>query len=125
MTDTPFTVAVAQLASNPLDALASAHKAAAAIREAAARDARLVVFPEAFLGGYPKGARFGAPVGLRTPEGRDAFWDGRRLSEEWRGPGRVWLITGRPPQLSVVAGLADAELVAAGGGRRLYVNRVP
>jgi nitrilase len=73
MTDTPFTAAVAQLASDPLDALASARKAAAAIREAAAHGARLVVFPEAFLGGYPKGARFGAPVGLRTPEGREAF----------------------------------------------------
>ena len=73
MTDAPFTVAVAQLASNPLDACASARKGAAAIREAAANGARLVVFPEAFLGGYPKGAGFGAPVGLRTAAGRDAF----------------------------------------------------
>lgn len=69
----PFTAAVAQLAANPLDPRASAAKAAAAIRDAAARGARLLVFPEAFIGGYPKGARFGAPVGLRTPEGRDAF----------------------------------------------------
>ena len=71
------------------------------------------------------GRRSVLAFGATRPEGRDAFWDGRRLSEEWRGPGRVWLVTGRPPQLSVVAGLADAELVAAGGGRRLYVNRVP
>lgn len=69
----PFTAAVAQLASNPLEPLASAEKAAAAIREAAGRGARLIVFPEAFIGGYPKGARFGAPVGLRTLEGREAF----------------------------------------------------
>lgn len=69
----PFTAAVAQLAANPRDPYASAAKAAAAIREAAAQGARLLVFPEAFIGGYPKGARFGAPVGLRTPEGRDAF----------------------------------------------------
>jgi nitrilase len=69
----PFVVAVAQLASNPLDPMASAFKAAAAVREASARGARLVVFPEAFIGGYPKGAHFGAPVGLRTPQGRDAF----------------------------------------------------
>lgn len=73
MTSTPFTVAVAQLAADPLDAMASARKAAAAVRSAAAREARLVVFPEAFLGGYPKGASFGAPVGLRTSAGRDAF----------------------------------------------------
>ncbi len=66
-------VAVAQLASDPQSALNSAGKAAAAIREAGAQGARLIVFPEAFLGGYPKGASFGAPIGMRRPEGRDAF----------------------------------------------------
>lgn len=68
-----FTVAVAQIASDPLNALATAEKAAATLRQAAQRGARLVVFPEALLGGYPKGASFGAPVGLRKPEGRAAF----------------------------------------------------
>lgn len=34
---------------------------------------RLVVFPEAFIGGYPKGNHFGAPVGSRSDEGRDLF----------------------------------------------------
>ncbi|WP_246048228.1 hypothetical protein [Hankyongella ginsenosidimutans] len=29
----------------------------------------LAVFPEAFLGGYPKGVDFGARVGSRSPEG--------------------------------------------------------
>jgi len=33
----------------------------------------LVVMPEALLGGYPKGETFGAPVGYRRPEGREAF----------------------------------------------------
>lgn len=69
----PFTVAVAQIGSLPADPLATAHKAAASLREAAANGARLVVFPEALLGGYPKGASFGAPIGMRKPEGRDAF----------------------------------------------------
>ncbi len=40
---------------------------------AAHADARLVVFPEAFIGGYPKGLDFGARVGSRTPAGRDWF----------------------------------------------------
>ncbi|RID92027.1 carbon-nitrogen hydrolase family protein [Gemmobacter lutimaris] len=66
-------VAVAQLASDPLSALNAAEKAAAAIREAAGHGARLIVFPEAYLGGYPKGASFGAPIGMRKPEGRAAF----------------------------------------------------
>ena len=45
---------------------------------AQASGSRLVVFPEAFVGGYPKGLDFGARVGSRTPEGRDDFrryWD--------------------------------------------------
>jgi nitrilase len=53
--------------------MASARNAADLIRDAAAKDARLIVFPEALLGGYPKGASFGAPVGLRRPEGREAY----------------------------------------------------
>src|SRR3546814_13575245 len=43
------------------------------MREAAAAGARLAVFPEVLIGGYPKGASFGTPVGMRKPEGRDAF----------------------------------------------------
>jgi len=68
-----FTVAVAQIASLPNDPLATAEKAAATLRDAATHGAKLVVFPEALLGGYPKGASFGAPIGMRKPEGRAAF----------------------------------------------------
>jgi len=68
-----FKVAVAQIASLPDDSLATAEKAAATLREAAGQGARLVVFPEALIGGYPKGASFGAPIGMRKPEGREAF----------------------------------------------------
>ncbi len=43
--------------------------------EQSIRDAALdvLVFPEALLGGYPKGADFGARVGYRTAPGREAF----------------------------------------------------
>jgi len=40
---------------------------------AAAQGARLVVFPEAFVSGYPRGLDFGVRVGSRTPEGRELF----------------------------------------------------
>lgn len=70
---TRYQAAVAQAASLPQNPEASAEKAARLIHEAAGQGARLIVFPEAFLGGYPKGASFGAPVGMRKPEGREAF----------------------------------------------------
>jgi nitrilase len=38
-------------------------------------EARLVVLPEAILGGYPKGEIFGTRLGFRLPEGRTAFAD--------------------------------------------------
>ena len=42
-------------------------------RQAAAAGAKLLVLPEALVGGYPKGLTFGATVGNRTDEGRDQF----------------------------------------------------
>jgi nitrilase len=41
--------------------------------QAAAQGAGIVVFPEAFVGGYPKGLDFGARLGMRSPEGREDF----------------------------------------------------
>lgn len=73
MSDKLFSAAVVQIASIPHDAMATAHKAAEYLREAASKGAKIVVFPEALIGGYPKGASFGAPIGMRKPEGREAF----------------------------------------------------
>ena len=64
-------VAVVQAGSILFDTDATLAKAERLLAEAAG--SRLVVFPEAFIGGYPKGADFGARVGSRTPEGRKEF----------------------------------------------------
>src|ERR1700677_3202110 len=69
----PFIASVAQLASVPFDPMASAEKAANHIARAGRDGAKLLVFPEAYLGFYPKGASFGAVVGQRSREGRAAF----------------------------------------------------
>lgn len=53
------------------DAEAATAKAERLLAETAG--ANLIVFPEAFIGGYPKGHDFGARVGSRTPEGRKTF----------------------------------------------------
>jgi nitrilase len=42
-------------------------------QDAAGNGAQIIVFPEAFIGGYPKGLDFGARLGSRSMEGRDDF----------------------------------------------------
>ncbi len=64
---------VIQDAPVAFDLGASLEKALALLEGAAAQGAQLVVFPEAFLGGYPKGVDFGARVGSRSDEGRRLF----------------------------------------------------
>ena len=64
------TIAALQIGSHPEGSAATLDRVlgyASSIRNAGAK---LVVMPEALLGGYPKGADFGARVGYRTPEGR-------------------------------------------------------
>lgn len=68
-----FKAAVIQASSIPFEPMKSAEKAAQLVREAAREGATLTVFPEAFLGGYPKGASFGTLVGKRTDLGRELF----------------------------------------------------
>src|SRR3954468_24362581 len=96
-------VAVIQAGSILFDTDASIAKAERLLGEAAG--ARLVVFPEAFIGGYPKGQDFGARVGSRTPEGRKLFrryYEGavdvpgpatERLGEAARAA-EAWLVIG-------------------------------
>lgn len=48
--------------------------------------AELVVFPEAFIGGYPKGVTFGATVGQRHGAGRALFARYRATAIEVPGP---------------------------------------
>jgi nitrilase len=41
--------------------------------QCAQKDIKLAVFPEAFIGGYPKALTFGASLGIRTDAGRKLF----------------------------------------------------
>jgi nitrilase len=65
--------AVVQAAPVLFDTPKTMVKLAGLAREAADKGAELVVFPEAFVGGYPKGIDFGARLGMRSPEGREDF----------------------------------------------------
>jgi nitrilase len=68
-----LTVAVVQAGSFVFDTGRTLDRAATFCEEAADSKAQLIVFPEAFLGGYPKGTDFGTRVGSRSAEGRDDF----------------------------------------------------
>ncbi len=68
-----LTAAVAQTATVLLDTPATVERALGLMADASRSGAQLLVFPEAFIGGYPKGADFHIYLGARTPEGRAEF----------------------------------------------------
>ena len=74
----PVRAAVVQSCSVVFDREATIEKVARLTRDAKAKGAELVVFPEAFVSAYPKGLDFGAAIGSRTAAGRDDF---RRYSD--------------------------------------------
>ena len=73
MNETSVKVAVIQAASIPFDAEGGVDKAIHLIQDAAGTGAKVVLFPEAFITGYPKGLNFGAVVGARDAPGREEF----------------------------------------------------
>jgi nitrilase len=66
-------VAVVQAASVAFDSKKTLAKALDLTHDAAKRGAQLVLFPEAFISGYPRGLDFGAVVGARSDAGREDF----------------------------------------------------
>lgn len=109
------TAAVIQAASVPFNSEASTDKTVSLMAEAAANGATLSVFPEAFIGSYPKGSSFGAPIGFRTSRGRTEY---QRYSEgaiEIDGP-EVARLVEASRELSVFAVIGIIERL----GNTLY-----
>ena len=111
--------AVAQTATVLLDTPATVERAVELMAEAARRGVQLLVFPEAFIGGYPKGADFHIYLGGRTPQGRSEFkqyldaavtMDGPELAQLAEAAGRHGLY--------VVVGIIERE------GGTLYCTAV-
>ena len=66
-------VAVVQAGSVLFDPGACVDKAVRLIGQAGAAGAKVVVFPEAFITGYPKGLNYGLVIGARDAAGREEF----------------------------------------------------
>ena len=105
-----FVAAVVQDCAVVFDREATLDKVRRLTEEAGKLGARVIVFPEAFVSGYPKGLDFGARIGSRRSDGRDDF---RRYFEsaiDVPGPDcdaigaaakRVRLVAGDMAELSV------------------------
>jgi nitrilase len=79
-------VAVVQAAPRFFDRDAGIEKVFAMTLEAERQGAELVLFPEAYVGGYPWGLAFGTSVGGRSPAGRRTFERYWRAGMEIPGP---------------------------------------
>ena len=80
------TVAVVQAAARPFDREGAVAEVCRRTAEAAARGAGLVLFPEAYVGGYPWGLAFGTAVGGRTDAGRRVWARYRNAAITVPGP---------------------------------------
>jgi len=66
-------VAVVQAGAVPFDTPRCVEKAVRLVADAAAAGAKVIVFPEAFVAGYPKGLSYGLVTGARDEAGREEF----------------------------------------------------
>ncbi len=77
MPESAVRVAVVQAAAAPFDPATAVDHVCERTAEASAEGARLVLFPEAYVGGYPWGLAFGTAVGGRSEAGRrtwERYW---------------------------------------------------
>ncbi len=71
--ETTAKVAVVQAAPVIMEQEATIAKARSLTLQASEQGARIVVFPEAFVPGYPRGLTFGTVIGSRSDDGRRDF----------------------------------------------------
>jgi len=115
---TRFRAAVAQVRATP-STPAAVERVAEYARAARADRAELVVFPEALLGGYPRGAAFGAVIGDRSRAGRDEFLAYSNAAVAVPGPE-----TERLGEIAVETGLHLVVGVIERAGSTLYCAAV-
>ncbi|MEZ4974268.1 MAG: carbon-nitrogen hydrolase family protein [Cyclobacteriaceae bacterium] len=81
-----YKAAVVQAAPVLFDKAKTVSKIGKLVEEAAAQGAELIVFPEVFIPGYPRGLSFGTVVGSRSTDGRELFLEYWNNAIEVPGP---------------------------------------
>jgi len=103
-------VALVQAAPVAFDRDRTLEKTRELAADASCQGARLIVFPEAFVSGYPRGLDFGAKVGSRTPEGRELFRRYWESAVDVPGPATEVLgATGRQANAYLVIGVIERD----------------
>ncbi len=109
-------VAVVQAAPVLVDRDATVCKVVTLIQQAAGDGAKLILFPEALITGYPRGLGFGAVVGSRTAEGRKLFQEYWDAAVEVPGPvTRALGAAARAAKAMVAVGVIERDTEFSGG----------
>ena len=99
---------VVQSGSIPFDTPRTLEKLASLAAAARAAGAQLAVFPEAYVGGYPKGQGFGITLGRRTADGRADFQKYFENAISIPGPETEFLANvARDNELTLVVGVIE------------------
>lgn len=116
---TKHTVAALQIGAAKEGTAKTIEKILSYEQELIDKKVKLVVLPEAVIGGYPKGSQFGTYLGYRLPEGRKEYVEYYNQSIEVPGP-----------EIAQLEGLSkrSGAIIAAGvierGGSTLYCTLV-
>jgi nitrilase len=109
-------VAVAQASPAFFDTPAAVEKVCRLADEAAGEGARLVLFPEAYVGGYPWGLAFGTAVGGRSDPGRrtwERYW---RSAVDVPGPETTRMSeAAREAGINLCVGVIERDSTYSGG----------
>lgn len=105
-----YVAACVQAAPVAFDLQATFEKVREFSADAARQGAKLVLFPEAFISAYPRGASFGATIGARTAEGRDLFRRYHASSIDVPGPAVEMLAAiAKQNRLHLVIGVIERD----------------
>ncbi|MDZ4714662.1 MAG: carbon-nitrogen hydrolase family protein [Cytophagales bacterium] len=130
----PFLASVIQTAPVFFDKTKTVEKIGQLIRKASKEKARLMLFPEVLIPGYPRGLIFGTTVGGRTPEGRELFlryWENSievpgketALLAKWAKEAKAYVVVGVTEKDTVSDTLYCSLLYFSPEGRLVHRHR--